>query len=118
MLDLIDIPGDLLPNRCDVYPAMVGQDSDAAYAPTYSQLPSYQRLPCGAQPRQVEELFDDQNRIMRYKRYHVFFNGNPHVGPRDKLVVTNPDGSVHTLLVDATKDEGGMGGYYVVRATE
>ena len=118
MLDIIPIPGDLLPDRVDIYPATVGQDADGAYNPTYSSLPAQQNIPCAAQPRQVEELFDDQNRIMRFKRYHVFFNDNPEVTPRDKLIVTHSDGSFSTLFVDATRNEGGMGVYYVTRATE
>ena len=118
MLSFIPIPAGLLPNHVDIYPAMVGQDVDAAYMPSYSPLPAMQNIPCGAQGRQVEELFDEQMRIMRFKRYHVFFNDNPHVSPRDKLVVTDANGNVHTMFVDATRDEGGVGAYYVVRATE
>ena len=118
MLDFLDIPPELMPNKCDVYPATATQDADGAYNPTYPANPVYQNIPCGAQPRQVEEIFDDQMRIMRYKRWHVFFNGHINVSPRDKLIVSNPDGAVHTLFVEATKDEGGMGIYFVVRASE
>jgi len=119
MLDFLDIPPELMPNKMDVYPATVAQDADGAYNPTYPPNPVYQNISCGAQPRQVEEIFDDQQRIMRYKRWHVFLNGSDvMVGPRDKLLVTDATGAVHTLFVEATKDEGGMGVYFVVRASE
>jgi hypothetical protein len=118
MLDFVDIPADLLPNRVDIYPAAVGQDIDGAYKPTYSAQPSWQNLPCNAQPRQGEEVFDEQNRISRVKHYHVFFNGNPNVTPRDKLVVTDPDGTTHILYVEADRNEGGFSVYYVIRCIE
>ncbi len=118
MLDFLDIPPDLMPNSMDVYPAVATQDADGAYSPTYSALPAYQNIPCGAQPRQVEEIFDDQMRISRLKQYHIFVNTDLNVSPRDKLIVTDANGRTHTLYVDATRDEGGMGAFFVIRATE
>lgn len=118
MLDLLPIPDELMPHVCDIYPATVGQDADGAYAPTYSSQPVLQTVPCSAQPRQAEEVIDDQNRIYRYLRYHVFFNCDPGVSPRDKLIVTDSHGVTRTLFAEATRDEGGMGAYYVVRASE
>lgn len=110
MLDYLDIPDDLLPSTVDIYPATVGQD--------YASQPAQQAIPCNAQPRLVEEIFDEQQRISRVRRYHVFFNDNPNVSVRDKMIVQQPDGSTHTLFVEVDRDEGGMGAYFVIRAIE
>ena len=117
MINIPSIPDDLMVNEVSVYPAIMGQDADAAYRPTYSTSSST-TVCCSVQPRMVEEVFDDQQRIQRILNYHVFFTCEPNVKPRDHLVWQDQTGAIHTLIVQATRNEGGVGLAWVVRAIE
>ena len=117
MIDIPALPDDLMPNIASLYIPVMGQDADAAYNPGYPRSPSWQNVPCSAQPRMVEEMMDDQNRIQRVQNYHVFFAFDPQLPARSKLLV-KIDGNWHTLIVQATRNEGGVGVAFVVRAIE
>ena len=117
MINVPEIPDELMPNEISIFPAIMGQDADAAYSPTYAASPSM-TLHCSAQPRDAEELIDIQGRITRILNYHIFFNCDPGVFPRDKIVTVDSLGNTRTLFVQATSNEGGANIAWVVRAIE
>ncbi len=107
----------ILVNAVDIYTAITGQDADAAYQPTYGP-PAQSCVPCSVQQRDVEEVFDDQNRLTQRLTYHVFFPTDPHVRPRDKLLWRDSCGRIRTLIVQATRNEAGRDSTFVVRTIE
>lgn len=115
---MLEISGLIMDNTIDIYPAIAGQDIDGGMAYTYSNTPAQIGVPCSCQPRDVEQVIDEQNRITELLNYHVFFNFNPGIKPRDKLQFVDGFNVTHLLFVGATRDEGGAGAYFVVRAVE
>lgn len=106
----------VLENECDIYTALSSQDKDGG--PQYQATPTALGIPCSIQPKEVDEIIDDQNRITQVQYYHVFFAEDPGVRPRDKLLYSDSRGLTRTLFCRATRDEGGRGAAFVVRAIE
>ena len=108
--------GQVLENAIDIYRAILGQDS--AGGPQYPDFPSQIAVPCSIQPREVDEIVDEQNRVTQVQYYHVFFSDDPGVRARDMMQYTDARGNTRILFARATRDEGGRGAIFVVRAIE
>lgn len=100
-----------------IYSAISAQDQVGGYAPTYSAAPTFTNIPCTAQPHEYEEVYED-GRVTQMRRWRLMFADDPQLKPRDKIVFSAPDGTIHTVFVELSRDEGGRGMAYTVRGTE
>jgi Tfp pilus assembly protein PilV len=108
--------GQILANLADLFRALPAKD--AASAPQYQERAYKQNVPCSIQPTDVELLIDDQNRITELQRYDVIFSQNPGLRPNDMIHYVDVLGMTRTIFVRATKDEGGRGVCFTIKAIE
>lgn len=114
---MLSLSPNILNQRINLYFAALSEDSSGG--PQYTtDTPDITNVPCSIQPREVDELIDDQGRVTQVQWYHVFFASNPGVTPRDLMTYVDTRGVVRRLFVRATRDEGGRGEIFVVRAIE
>lgn len=107
----------VLRQSASIYAAISGQDAVGGYSPTYGSSPTLAGVLCSAQPKEYEEVFEN-NRVTRYRSWELFFSVDPGVMPRDKIVFSAQDGTIHTIYVQTSRDEAGRGMAYAVRGTE
>ena len=107
----------MLANRCDIYPATLGQDIEGGATFTYPGVPLMAGVACSAQPVQVQETLEN-DRMTREVTWEIMFGSPTGLSNRDKLVITTPAGGRHTAFVHAMQDQAGRGAAYIVYATE
>lgn len=100
-----------------IYSAIGAQDQVGGYAPTYSDTPAHANVLCTAQPHEYEEVYED-GRVTQLRKWRLMFTDDMGVRPRDKIVFSAPDGTIHTIFAELSRDEGGRGMAYTVRGTE
>lgn len=115
---MLEIGGLIVDDTVDIYLATKGRGTDGDPTFTYSSTPNQSGFPCSCQPLEAEEVIDEQGRLTEIMPYHVIFNDNPQVKPRDKIQWTDSNGVTHLLFVRATRNEGGANSYWFVRAIE
>lgn len=93
-------------------------DEEGGYSPSYSDSPSQSNVACSIQYLQDAEEVDNLGRITQARLYHFFFQNEPGVSPRDKLVWVDNSGVTRTAYVQASKDMGFFGVVYRVGAIE
>jgi hypothetical protein len=106
----------VLINTVDIWAAVQVQDADGGVQFTYPS-PTQRAVACSAQPVMTEEIAD-QDRLIRETTWKVVLGGPAGVKNRDKLVITDPAGVLHTAFVRVEQDQAGRGAAYVVHATE
>ncbi len=105
----------VLINRVDIYRATTGRDLDGGVKFPFSLVA--QGVPCTAQAQSFGED-NSLERITEVNEWKVIFGAEQNVSPRDKLVLTDSQGVLRTLIVEASRDEAGRGAAFTVRAVE
>ena len=108
----------MLDSTCDYYRAVVKQDAVKAPKFTYASTPTIGAIPCSAQPGDVEEVVDEQDRVTKVRHWKLALASPTNARPRDKFVFTDLAGITHTVFAHVERDEAGRGSTYVVHCTE
>jgi len=85
---------------------------------TYPTAPTYPQVPCTAQAQGFAEVVDDQQRITQIVEWKILLGTAIVVSPRDKLVFIDQADGIHTMFVEASRDEAGRGSAFTIRAVE
>ena len=107
----------VLRQTASIYASGDGQDRGGGYAPSYAATATYVNVPCSAQPQGFVQTFD-QGQLSVLKEWRLFFAQAVYAMPRAKITFTDDAGVSHTVYTEASRDEGGRGGCYSIKATE
>lgn len=107
----------ILIQTASIYPATSAQDRGGGPSMAYATSPTYSAVPCSAQAQGWTETWD-QGVLTQVRDWLLIFGQAIQLRNRDKIVFATPDGVSHTVYVSATRDPGGRGGAWSVRATE
>ena len=110
----------ILDRCCDIYAPIDGGTQDTIGGPTwnYPSTPTAARVPCTAQVMEYEEIEDAQERVTQITHWKIMFGSYQAVAPRAMILYTDRAGVLHTLIVNAQRDNADRGSAYTVRATE
>ena len=108
----------VLVNTIDIYVANPGRDTDGGVQFPFPSIPTYSSVPCTAQPQDFGEVIDDQGRITQLVEWKIMLGTNIVVNPRDMLVFRDQADGMHTMYVEASRDEAGRGAAFTIRAVE
>jgi hypothetical protein len=112
------IPSLLLTDAVDIYAGSKGRDSGGGIDPVYPAQPTMPGVLCSVQWESVDEVVDDQNRVVRMNLYNVMFQNNPSVKARDKMIWQDSGGVTHTLFVRSSVELTGEGQTWEVPVVE
>ena len=107
----------VLRQTASIYAPIAGQDRGGGYQPTYAATATYVNVPCSAQPQGFMQTVD-QGQLTTLKDWRLFFSQAVSVAPKAKITFTDDAGVSHTVYAEASRDEGGRGGCYSIKATE
>lgn len=108
----------ILGNVADHYAGSITLDDVQAPQYGYPAIPTAAALRCSAQPGAVEEMTDPHGRITRRREWRLLFAQPTGAAPKDRFVVTMPDGSTHVIFAHVERDEAGRGAAWTVFGTE